>query len=87
MMVTGPYITKPVIVPEHTRHVLDLAAYWNLDFDGELLPDDAAPTLLYAKSAFPVVASAQRQFQLEKDAQAERSRHKPRPRPRRGGQP
>lgn len=74
MMITGPYITKPVVIPEHTEHVLDPDAYWNLDFDGTLLADGEAPTLLYARVAFPTVAAAQHQFRLEQDARAERSR-------------
>ena len=86
MMITGPYITKYVIVV-YGEDQLDTDAYWNLDFDGELLPEGAEPTLLYARIAFPTVAAAQHQFRLETDAHAERSRHKPRPRPRRGGQP
>jgi hypothetical protein len=84
-MVYGPTVTKPVTVPEHVRHVLDLDAYWNLGFDGELLPGDGEPTLLYAKVAYPTVASAQAQFRLQADAQALRSAPKPRRRPVRGG--
>jgi len=81
-MITGPYVTRYVIVV-YGEHQLDLDAYWNLGFGGELLPDGDVPTLLYARVAFPTLAAAQAQFRLEKDAQAERSRTRPRPRPRR----
>jgi hypothetical protein len=68
MMITGPFITKPVTVPEHVRHVLDVDAYWNLGFDGEPLAEGAPPTLLYARVAFPTLAAARHQFQLERHA-------------------
>lgn len=73
MHITGPYITKPVTVPEHVRYVLDLDAYWNLGFDGEPLSMDD-PALLYAKVAFPTLAAARHQFRLERDALAARTR-------------
>jgi len=68
VMITGPYITKPVVVPEHEEQVLDLDAYWNLGFDGEPLDGGDIPTLLYARVAFPSLAAAQNQFRLERDA-------------------
>jgi hypothetical protein len=86
-MITGPYITKPVTVPEHVEQVLDLDAYWNLGFDGEPL-DDGEPTLLYARVAFPSLAAAQSQFRLERDARRARNAKPARQaRPRRRRQP
>jgi hypothetical protein len=73
-MITGPYVTKAVLIPEHTEHHLDPDAYWNLDFDGTPLGADEPLTLLYAKVAFPALRDAQVQWQLEKDAHAERRR-------------
>jgi hypothetical protein len=74
-MISGPLIMTDVVVPEHTERVLDLTAYWNLDFDGELLTEDDPPTLLYAKVAFPVPSAARHQFDLEQLArQAMRAR-------------
>jgi hypothetical protein len=67
------------------REQLDLDAYWNLDFDGSLLPAGEMPTLLYARSAWPRLKDAQEQWRLETDAMKERSRHKPQRRPHRGG--
>jgi hypothetical protein len=66
MMITGPYITKPVLVPEHTEHVFDPDAYWNLDFDGTELPPGSNLTLLYARVAFPSLAAAQHQHKIER---------------------
>lgn len=75
-MVYGPVITKPVIVPEHIEQVLDLAAYWNLDFDGDPLAENEPATLLYAKVAYPTLAAAQDQFRLQTDAQQARRARK-----------
>jgi hypothetical protein len=40
--ITGPYITETIVTVECTvssQEVLDLAAYWNLDFDGAELAE------------------------------------------------
>jgi hypothetical protein len=84
MMVHGPYVTKPVTVPEHTEEVLDTSAYWNLDFDGSELAGGEPMTLLYAKVAWPTLAAAKHQFQLERDALAARNAPKTRRRSRYG---
>jgi hypothetical protein len=68
VQITGPYITKPVTIPEHVEDVLDAGAYWNLGFDGEPLDDGELLTLLYAKVAFPTLSAAQHQFRIEKEA-------------------
>lgn len=80
-MITGPYITETIVtvsVEVSSQEVLDLDAYWNLDFDGTPLEDGAIATLLYAKVAFTTLAAARQQFRLEQDAHAERNRPKPR---------
>lgn len=72
MKVVGPYITKEVVVPEHTVKMFDEDAYWWLNWQGE--PDDEG-TFAYAKVAFPTISAAQRQHALEAKA-AERKGYK-----------
>ena len=69
--VAGPWITETIVevtVEVSSRDVLDVAAYWNLGFDGEPLPEGDDLTLLYAKVAFPTLAAAQAQWRLEREA-------------------
>jgi len=87
VMFTGGKHTK--IIP-HCQHqcgdhaavpdeeVLDADAYWNLDFDGTLLPEGADLTLLYARAAWPTLQAAQQQWRTERDA----LEHQRRPMPR-----
>jgi hypothetical protein len=82
-MIYGPYITETVLTVE-CREEIDLGAYWNLGFDGAELPEGEAPTLLYAKVAWPTLRAAQAQFQLQQDALALQRRPKPRRRLARG---
>lgn len=57
MKIIGPYITVTMIVPAHEEEVLDVDAYWHLDYEGRT---DGEGGFLYAKVAFPKVADAQR---------------------------
>jgi hypothetical protein len=84
MMIYGPVVTRPVVIPAHTEDQLDPGAYWNLDFDGTSLDEDAVPTLLYAKVAYPTLRAAQAQFDIQQAALRERQRPRPRKRPVRG---
>lgn len=69
MMIYGPIIERVCIAtPYGWRMVFDESAYWNLDFDGVLLVEGNPATLMYAKVAYPTLASAQRQFELERQA-------------------
>lgn len=55
MKVVGAYVTKEVVVPEHTINVFDEDAYWRLDWQGE--PDDEGG-FFYNKAGFPTVRDA-----------------------------
>ena len=83
MMVYGEIVTERVIVVE-CRDELDPSAYWNLDFDGTLLPAGAPLTLLYNKTAWPTYSAARKQFEDQREADLARQVAKPRPRSRRG---
>lgn len=67
MKVIGAYVTKEVVVPEHTVKVFDVDAYWQLDWQGE--PDDEGG-FFYNKAGFPTIRDAQRQHKLEADVRA-----------------
>lgn len=73
MMVNGPYITETVLTVQCYEQI-DLDAYWNLDFDGTVLPRGEMPTLLYAKVAWPTLAAAQQQFRMQQLAQEAQQR-------------
>jgi hypothetical protein len=66
MRIEGPIINKTVEVPAHTIEVLDIDAYWNLDYQGNLADEGDQPMCLYAKVAWPTLADAMRQFQTER---------------------
>ena len=76
MKINGRYITETVLTVE-CHEQIDLDAYWNLDFDGTVLPRGEMPTLLYDKVAWPTVVAAQEQFRFQELAR-EAERQKPR---------
>jgi hypothetical protein len=65
MRIEGPIVNKTVHIPAHDIEVLDVDAYWNLDYYGDYAPNEE-PMNLYAKVAWPTVAAAQAQFRTEK---------------------
>jgi hypothetical protein len=72
MNINGPIVKKSIHIPAHNIEVLDIDAYWNLDYQGQHALNDE-PMCLYAKAAWPTVAEAQRQFRMEAQArEAER---------------
>lgn len=79
MKITGPYIRKEIVVPEHTVMVFDEDAYWQLNWQGEA---DGDGGFFYAKVAFPSVRDAQRQHATE--ATAREAERKPFPHGNRG---